>query len=1354
MVLKINYTSSIDLTNNTNYFTNHQKWKIGCGLDSKTGLCCFYLQDSFGISYCVTEFIVEDLDPQFSSELNQIHTSDEQQQRIQAYLEQRLRQASPYQVHVESQGEMRFIRFGDYGLKGGGKTKILALAASLTQVGIGIALSSGFFKQGKMIGGILISSGLSSGLLAYNQDENESDYWKEYAKNFGYGVLTSVVSYGTGFLVQGTGLLTKISAKVLGGALQGAASTAAVIFAQEQKLPDLNKVACSAAAGSLGATASLGAGALMDKVMGDNVSGVAAKALRGAVQGAAGSMGSKAITNLFEKKRLSHELLQEGILSGVVNGGIMGLEQITKNRELYAAQYEQSKQKQTESDLKSAQESAAKSRHETERTEQRLQQAEQEFLAHQQKLQELHQTLQAQQQAAEQARQQVQQAQQIVDQASKTTAATHEQLIAAQKRLHAAQQNYQTILKTADDHVKSNLERGFKAKVGGYHLKSPEQIKEAFFRGEKIKWTKRGGQTKTIQVKTSVPQQHQEAQRTVEAAQSQVRKLQSSLEQKQAALTAEQHRLSEQQQKVDQDRQEVHANQGSIEKQQRHVAELKTQFLETQGQLEAALQRQNYLESLFKNQQAAVQAAQNVYQELCKSQAQGEMYPIRQKDRAQLKTLQPEKVSYVDCGMNDLIPHVVLVHGLNCTQWVEGVDLSLSGDDYQLSLIQGIFNSDGTIGHHLQLEKREFKEGLTDRPHIHWSWNQLVQPHGGTVPKPKYSWEGAQIALLEPLLIFENSSNQKPIGVAPYDTITIGSHCPSDKSTLVVPAALFPRVKSYLTGFQGKYIVYDASKQNIRSAVIDALKTYYSQTWHVCDEKGQLIGHEVKHSALGYAPKTYLKTTNGQVVCLIQEDGKESEQQISKSMKEYAASKRFIGLHAHSTTYMLEVGTSGYFPTLKQFTTHPAIVKNHPLFAGTIQSIEALGSMGSLKAFKEFYEQLLIKHDSRTGAQYVADYILNEAMHADLVSLFYQGNPDTEFDLCAFDLRMIFTSSRAYLINLLENIGRSLQLNQKQKAFEFFKLYCSQLQECLLHLQQAKKEALSLSNLNGEENNAIENKEPLCLTVAQSEWEKIEMAASVEFDLGKNWPLNDQFYLYVDKMLRTLPTDAAKLRKLYLQLSSLRLQDVNDQKKQCHLEVVCNIIQWTFQEKVYLTLRKDDLSPVLVDRLSKHENWLADYGLELADFTQYLGDCLFDNVAAQLRDRSSLSSQQLRQNVVKFLHPREQEYASMCRDKENRLQVGDGIEFVSFNSWEEYLRCIAQPLVWATELEVHALAFMLDCPIVLMTFGAKPKIYHSGAKNSPLILHYVNTNHFESCVPFKGLTPLDVYPKIRNEEHY
>ncbi len=111
----------------------------------------------------------------------------------------------------------------------------------------------------------------------------------------------------------------------------------------------------------------------------------------------------------------------------------------------------------------------------------------------------------------------------------------------------------------------------------------------------------------------------------------------------------------------------------------------------------------------------------------------------------------------------------------------------------------------------------------------------------------------------------------------------------------------------------------------------------------------------------------------------------------------------------------------------------------------------------------------------------------------------------------------------------------------------------------------------------------------------------------------------------------------------------------------------------------------------------------------------------------------------------------QEKYSSKPDYSEGILHVGDGTEGYLFEDWTSYLAGMKKEGVWATELEIDALAYMLRTPFVVFSKEyPKPRVYNTDAsEKNPVFLHHVNQNHFEACVPFKGLEPRDIYEVIK-----
>lgn len=99
-LLQLTRSLSSPATPPQDFFINHQQWQISRDLDYEMLSPVFYLKDFHGVSYVVTEFILENLDPEFEEELTQIDLAQKQQELIHEYLRSRLNQANSHQVHI------------------------------------------------------------------------------------------------------------------------------------------------------------------------------------------------------------------------------------------------------------------------------------------------------------------------------------------------------------------------------------------------------------------------------------------------------------------------------------------------------------------------------------------------------------------------------------------------------------------------------------------------------------------------------------------------------------------------------------------------------------------------------------------------------------------------------------------------------------------------------------------------------------------------------------------------------------------------------------------------------------------------------------------------------------------------------------------------------------------------------------------------------------------------------------------------------------------------------------------------------------------------------------------------------
>ena len=919
------------------YFLNHQNWQISYHADPQNASIAFQLKDPFGCVSTTSLFILENLETGFIQELN-FANKDQQQELIRNYVEKCFKRYSPYQIHVEKYKDQLVVRFGDYGLKGGGKETAMLFSAAQVVVGIGFCTTGG----GVVFGSTLISSGLSGGMNAYNQEWNKDFDYSDYAKKSIYGAVSGLITGGASHVAQGADFSGRVLVQMIGGAAGSVASTTTSSLVEKGEVPSAEEIAGKVVVGAVGNAAGALGAAACGNVLGEAAveAEVITRILKGAVQGSAASTASTISTNLIEGEDPTQNLGVSIVLGGALGGTMAGL---TKN-DVWVKRVE---------------------------------------------------------------------------------------------------------------------------KPGEWGPQPPE--------GQPLK--------RPIPLPIEDPPKRHpfSVPRNEE-----VKRLLERLEIKQASV------------------------------------------------IRASVNR-----GIF---------------------TVDPMVTVRE-------ILKSKPIVNYDPDVDELSSHVVLVHALHQDNIIpnEGDDLiqwaesSSPEEKAGLSFKKAVLPN-GVLGSHLQLERQVFRgDALQDRVQLHWSWNQLVQPNSGG------NWEGSRIAILEPLSTFESSDDKKPFGVAPYDTLTFGSHRLSKDSIILVPDSIIHNVKGYLTGFLGKMVPYDASLP-LRLAIDNALKSHYPQVWPMCDENGNLTGSTARFSGTGFTSKTCLRKPNGEVMILLQNEGRRQEDQTSTAMRRYANSRRYIGLHIHSRTFMIEDGNNAYFTALKAFKSNNTSVINHNSFAGSIQNAEEVNRLGILEVHERMYSDLLENYDPSTGARSVAEYIMKEALHADLVSLFYKSNPSTaHFLLSPFDLKMTIEENLNMFCRHLERIRKAENPDEKKRLFD---TYCIK-HETLLQIITLVKEEIHKFKF-GLERIDVHGELPKCLRIGEKQWSQIPTPSNINCNLENEWPPEEPLLSFVNEVLGALPEAEDQLKNLYQQLKSLPFTTERSQYK---LNLVSNLIEMVLGLTMYQSLK-------------------------------------------------------------------------------------------------------------------------------------------------------------------------------------
>ncbi|MDP1607993.1 MAG: hypothetical protein Q8L98_01620 [Chlamydiales bacterium] len=1325
-------------------FSNHQYWQISIDFRGPNGNPQFHLVSPFGEALTVDSVLIQNIDPSTADHFQRSSSSQEKQQIVNQYLQQWFQNPQKYHIHVEKHEGQHYVRIGDPGLRGGGKEEGYACSA-VQIVGGSVFTIMGWRKLGPFI----ISVGVSGALDTYQTKEEEFSK-SNYSKKIGYSCLGGLVSAGVGGYLQGAHLIVNMGQAALSAGASAAATTMVKEVVETGKLPSPDKIITNTLSagiiGGVGPFIDTGVESLIGDVSG-HLALIGKKVVSGGVGGAVSGGLSAATSNALERKKI-HEGMGQAALAGAVNGAATGI---------LVSGCNQIHQKIEQLKLRVSLENAAREKLLRNGPSLELSPgnvAEEELLKkalswRDLEVQDADDGINADREellkkAFSRRYLEVQDADNDV---IITGDVIMEEICAIREVAYFVSKEFFKLLIRVNLGIDSSRDgdQVIDKLIDQAIMKVVKPVSEEFFRKIMPEASQDFNYMKES-FRKMFSSEVLDSNHPVRIMFEENMKLQQQLLKKHTSLFRVEKELSIARGQSlepgeflrfikDDEGNLILFSRSSVEKLTYKAEQLKSQV----GILEEQCKQADY------EFEERLKIHHKLIEEPIKTVPINPLnaYLVEAKSSIQ-RVLQPQVVQPVEQEDEDLTDHVILVHAVhqhhlfyNLPEYVGGEEWDRMEADLNyktLVALKLVFTKKGVIGRSKNPEKQEYKKFI-DRPTIHWAWNQLVQPNSGA---PE-GWEGAKIAILEPLKTFEKSSDYKVFSPTPYDTETMGEHALSPESTILVPHSIVDEVREYLNEYPGEIRGFDLESK-IRGVIFETLQDQekYPEIWHICEEKGKLIGHLEEYLATGFRSKTCLKKPNGEVEILLMGENNN----CSGAMRRLSRG-RFVGLHMHSHTYQLE-DAEGYFGKIEEFRRKGReIVHNDRLFAASIQNFQELQGMGSLSALK-LYQQLS-KDESLKTSLILADYIINNAIDADLESLAINYPK-----LSAIDLKLLIDSSRPYLIDLLENIGRvvtSNDIEQQAAAYELFDLYKGMLYQILEDYQKASEKSDSFLQEIILDDQAFDPSEeiPLCMTIAETEWEKIEVPDNTEFELADRWPLEDEFSLFAEKVVRTIPSDFDKLKQLYLQLRGIAKENGFDPRIVYKTNIIRSLISQILKQQTYL--KGETIPSLLASKAYRQNSPVSKHGLYLKDYTRQAGDCLFANISPQLNE--DLSSDQLRRDLVEYMRDHSDVYSHLPDYKvEPHLLKGDGREALSFSNWDEYLDCMSTPTVWATDIELGALSNMLQAPVVVFTDGKNPKVYNRDFLSEPLFIHHSNSVHFQSCVPFEKLSTKEIFEAI------
>lgn len=222
--------SNLTTIGNEFFFTNHQKWKISLG-KTDAGDLEFHLLDCFGVKCTTSDCVFQNIDPEFQKAFLECRSLEGKKELLFQYGSDQLRRSSSYQVHVDKHNGQKIVRFGEYGLKGGGKgeERVLGGVVSILLVLGGVAMITAQTEDGELgwtktsVGVALISSGFSGATYACNTTTENYDSC-DFSKICGYGFLGGAISGFFRWMGTGAKTVDRLFWVTIGGSVSNMAT--------------------------------------------------------------------------------------------------------------------------------------------------------------------------------------------------------------------------------------------------------------------------------------------------------------------------------------------------------------------------------------------------------------------------------------------------------------------------------------------------------------------------------------------------------------------------------------------------------------------------------------------------------------------------------------------------------------------------------------------------------------------------------------------------------------------------------------------------------------------------------------------------------------------------------------------------------------------------------------------------------------------------------------------------------------------------------------------------------------------------------------------------------------------------
>ncbi|GAB5411147.1 MAG: hypothetical protein ChlgKO_02610 [Chlamydiales bacterium] len=303
---------------------NHQKWQITLSIDNESKDVRFWICDRSGKKILVSNYIFSDIETGFLSQIVGL-SCYERNLAISQYIEARLENTSPYEVHIENVQGSFFVHFGAYGLPGGvTDKKKVGICASSVQV----ILGTGLFISGNPLGLMLIGSGASGGgyLLKSGEDIESGKF---ISKSLVGGAASSIF-VGATLLSAGATAGYAIAASALGGAGSTVISDCGNELIDKNQLPEgkqiIKGVISGGSSGLLGGVVGEGLGSIMkiQKFAPRSISNVFKQFVKYAGSSGGSAVAVNATNYCFDDNSTATDEFVKNVLFSAIIGGTFG----------------------------------------------------------------------------------------------------------------------------------------------------------------------------------------------------------------------------------------------------------------------------------------------------------------------------------------------------------------------------------------------------------------------------------------------------------------------------------------------------------------------------------------------------------------------------------------------------------------------------------------------------------------------------------------------------------------------------------------------------------------------------------------------------------------------------------------------------------------------------------------------------------------------------------------------------------------------------------------------------------------------------------------------------------------------